>query len=81
MASRTPRVSATRTRSAADGTRKAVADNSVGGDMTAAISLMAKDRDDPKISYQVLMVSATDASVETASYREFAGGIRDHIGR
>jgi acetyl esterase len=58
----------------ADGSRIAVAGNSVGGDMTAAISLMAKDRKGPKISYQVLMVPATDASVDTASYHEYGEG-------
>jgi acetyl esterase len=58
----------------ADGTRIAVAGNSVGGNMTAALTLMAKDRNGPKISYQVLFVPATDASVDTPSYREFATG-------
>jgi acetyl esterase len=58
----------------ADGNRIAVAGNSVGGDMSAAISLMAKDRKGPKIRYQVLMVPATDASVDTESYKTFADG-------
>jgi acetyl esterase/lipase len=58
----------------ADGSRIAVAGNSVGGNMTAALALMAKDRKGPKISYQVLMIPATDASVDTASYREYGTG-------
>lgn len=58
----------------ADGRRIAVAGNSVGGNMTAALSLMAKDRNGPKIRYQVLLIPATDASVDTASYREFGTG-------
>ena len=58
----------------ADGTRIAVAGNSVGGDMTAALTLMTKDRKGPKISYQVLLIPATDASVDTPSYHEFATG-------
>jgi acetyl esterase/lipase len=58
----------------ADGSRIAVAGNSVGGNMTAALTLMAKDRGGPKISYQVLMIPATDASVDTASYHEFGTG-------
>jgi acetyl esterase len=58
----------------ADGSRIAVAGNSVGGNMTAALALMAKDRKGPKISYQVLLIPATDASVETASYREYGNG-------
>jgi acetyl esterase/lipase len=55
----------------ADGSRIAVAGNSVGGNMTAALTLMAKDRKGPEISYQVLLIPATDASVDTDSYREY----------
>ena len=58
----------------ADGSRIAVAGNSVGGDMTAALTLMAKDRNGPRIAYQVLMIPATDASVDTDSYHEFGTG-------
>jgi len=58
----------------ADGTRIAVAGNSVGGDMTAAIALMAKDRNGPKIALQALLIPATDASVDTDSYHEFGTG-------
>lgn len=58
----------------ADGSRIAVAGNSVGGNMTAAIALMAKDRKGPHISYQALLIPATNASVDTASYKEFATG-------
>jgi acetyl esterase/lipase len=55
----------------ADGSRIAVAGNSVGGDMTAALTLMTKDRSGPKISYQVLLIPATDASVDTESYHAY----------
>jgi acetyl esterase len=55
-------------RDGADGSRIAVAGNSVGGDMSAALTLIAKDRNGPKISYQVLFIPATDASVDTQSY-------------
>lgn len=58
----------------ADGSRIAVAGNSVGGNMSAALTLMAKDKRGPKISYQVLLIPATDASVDTASYHEFGTG-------
>ena len=58
----------------ADGSRIAVAGNSVGGNMTAALALMAKDRNGPKISYQVLLIPATDASVDTASYHDLWTG-------
>ncbi|WP_082072775.1 alpha/beta hydrolase fold domain-containing protein [Hyphomicrobium sp. 99] len=40
--------------------------------MIAALTLMAKDRKGPKISYQVLLWPATDASVDTCSYVKFA---------
>jgi acetyl esterase/lipase len=55
----------------ADGSRIAVAGNSVGGDMSAALTLMTKDRKGPKISYQVLLIPATDASVDTQSYHDY----------
>jgi acetyl esterase len=58
----------------ADGSRIAIAGNSVGGNMTAALTLMAKDRKGPKIAYQVLFIPATDASVDTESYHEFGTG-------
>jgi acetyl esterase len=58
----------------ADGSRIAIAGNSVGGNMAAALTLMAKDRNGPKIGYQVLLIPATDASVDTDSYREFGVG-------
>ena len=58
----------------ADGSRIAIAGNSVGGNMTAALSLMSKDRKGPKISYQALLIPATDASVDTQSYHEYDTG-------
>src|SRR5262245_33213866 len=58
----------------ADGSRIAVAGNSVGGNMAAALTLMSKDRGGAKISYQALLIPATDASVDTGSYREYGTG-------
>jgi acetyl esterase/lipase len=58
----------------ADGSRIAIAGNSVGGSMAAALTLMAKDKKGPKISLQVLFIPATDASVDTDSYHEFGTG-------
>jgi len=55
----------------ADGSRIAVAGNSVGGNMAAALTLMTKDRTGPKIAYQVLLIPATDASVDTESYHAY----------
>lgn len=57
-----------------DGSRIGVAGNSVGGNLTAALALMAKDRNGPEISYQVLLIPATDASVDTESYQEYGTG-------
>jgi acetyl esterase len=58
----------------ADGSRIAVVGNSVGGNMSAALALMSKDRNGPKISYQVLLVPATNAGVDTNSYHEYGNG-------
>ncbi len=58
----------------ADGTRLAVVGNSVGGNMAAVVSLMAKDQGGPGISFQALLWPVTDANFDTASYKEFAEG-------
>lgn len=57
-----------------DGNRMVVAGNSVGGTMSAALALMAKDRGGPKIRLQILLIPATDTDFETQSYRDFATG-------
>jgi acetyl esterase/lipase len=57
-----------------DGSRLAVAGNSVGGNMAAVVSQMAKDQGQPKIKFQLLLWPVTDASFETASYNQFAQG-------
>jgi len=57
-----------------DPSRLAILGDSVGGNMTAAVSLMAKERGGPKISFQVLFYPVTDASFETESYKTFADG-------
>ncbi|MCN9240554.1 alpha/beta hydrolase [Streptomyces sp. RY43-2] len=55
-----------------DGSRLAVAGDSVGGNMTAAVTMMAKQRGGPRIAQQVLFYPVTDASFDTPSYRRFA---------
>lgn len=50
----------------------ALVGNSAGGDMVAAVSLMAKTKGTPKIQYQVLLWPVTDANFETDSYNQFA---------
>ncbi|MFD6415173.1 alpha/beta hydrolase [Streptomyces sp. NPDC060194] len=57
-----------------DGTRLAVAGDSVGGNMSAAVTLLAKERGDVRFAQQVLFYPVTDADFDTASYREFAEG-------
>ncbi|MFJ6393359.1 alpha/beta hydrolase [Streptomyces sp. NPDC091972] len=57
-----------------DATRIAVAGDSVGGNMTAALTLMAKQRGDLNLAGQVLFYPVTDANFDTASYHDFAEG-------
>lgn len=57
-----------------DGTRIAVAGDSVGGNMTAATTLLAKQRGGPRIAAQLLFYPVTDAGFDTASYEQFASG-------
>jgi acetyl esterase len=57
-----------------DASRIAVAGDSVGGNMTAAITLMAKQRSGPKLAAQVLFYPVTDANFDTGSYEQFADG-------
>ncbi|WP_327407672.1 alpha/beta hydrolase [Streptomyces sp. NBC_01281] len=57
-----------------DASRIAVAGDSVGGNMTAALTLMAKERGDVPLVAQVLFYPVTDANFETGSYHQFATG-------
>ncbi|MFJ8024748.1 alpha/beta hydrolase [Streptomyces sp. NPDC096311] len=57
-----------------DASRMAVAGDSVGGNMTAALTLMAKQRGDVTFVHQSLYYPVTDAGQDTPSYREFADG-------
>lgn len=57
-----------------DGSRLAVAGNSVGGNMAAVVSLMAKERNTPKLRFQLLLWPVTDANFDTASYRQYSEG-------
>jgi acetyl esterase len=50
------------------------AGDSVGGNMAAAVAIMAKERGGPKIAKQLLFYPVTDASFDTPSYRQFAEG-------
>jgi acetyl esterase len=55
-----------------DPARIAVAGDSVGGNMTAAITIMAKQRGGPAIAAQLLYYPVTNASFDTGSYEQFA---------
>lgn len=57
-----------------DATRLAVVGDSVGGNMAAAVTMLAKERNGPKIIFQLLFYPATDADFDTPSYKEFADG-------
>ena len=57
-----------------DPTRLAIAGDSVGGNMTAVVSLLAEQRKGPEIIAQVLFYPVTDANFENGSYTEFANG-------
>ncbi|WP_348789297.1 alpha/beta hydrolase [Leifsonia sp. NPDC080035] len=57
-----------------DISRFAIAGDSVGGNMTAAVALMAKQRGDVTFVHQSMYYPVTDAAQDTESYREFAEG-------
>ncbi len=57
-----------------DPTRLAIVGDSVGGNMTAVVSLLAEQRKGPEIIAQVLFYPVTDANFENGSYTEFANG-------
>jgi acetyl esterase len=57
-----------------DASRIAVAGDSVGGDMTAALTLMAKERGDVNFIHAQMYYPVTDANMDTDSYDLFADG-------
>jgi acetyl esterase len=57
-----------------DPLRLAVVGDSVGGNMAAAVTLMATERRGPNIALQVLFYPVTDADFDTPSYIRFADG-------
>ncbi len=57
-----------------DASRIAVAGDSVGGNMTAALALMAQQRGDVRFVHQSMYYPVTDGRMNTDSYREFATG-------
>jgi acetyl esterase len=57
-----------------DGSRLAVSGNSVGGNMAAAVTLMAHDDGAVNIVYQQLLWPALNTDLNTASYRKYGVG-------
>jgi acetyl esterase/lipase len=57
-----------------DAGRIAIAGDSVGGNMVAALTILAKQRGGPRFRQQVLFYPVTDANFDTESYRLFAEG-------
>jgi acetyl esterase len=63
--------------------RLAIAGDSVGGNLSAAVTMLAKQRVGPRFAAQVLFYPVTDAGRDTESYRQFAEGFhlrRDAMG-
>jgi acetyl esterase/lipase len=54
-----------------DSSRLAVLGDSVGGNMVAAFTLLAKQRGGPKVDFQVLFYPVTNASFDTSSYMKY----------
>ncbi len=57
-----------------DAERMAVAGDSVGGGMTAALTLMARERGDVRFVHQSMYYPVTDAAMDTGSFAQFAEG-------
>lgn len=57
-----------------DANRIAIAGDGAGGNLVAAVALLAKERNGPALRCQVLMYPVTDANFETRSYNEYADG-------
>jgi acetyl esterase len=57
-----------------DAERVAVCGDSAGGNLAAAVALLARDRGGPRLRHQGLIYPVTDAGCDTASMRELATG-------
>lgn len=57
-----------------DAGRLAIVGNSVGGNMTAAVALLAHHQGGPAFQCQAMLWPVTDANFETGSYHEYAEG-------
>ena len=57
-----------------DRNRIAVAGDSVGGNMTTVLALMAQERGDVRFVHQSMYYPVTDAAMDTGSYEQFGEG-------
>lgn len=57
-----------------DPNRLVVSGQNSGGNLAAAVALMAKDKGGPSIAYQVLIYPVTNYGFDTPSYKQFADG-------
>ncbi|MDM5333921.1 alpha/beta hydrolase [Ureibacillus composti] len=57
-----------------DSSRVAVGGDSAGGNLAAVVSLMARDKNEIELAYQLLIYPVTNHSYETVSYRDNADG-------
>ena len=57
-----------------DSSKMAVAGDSVGGNMAAAVAILAKERGGPSLVFQLLFYPVTDANFNTSSYMSYQEG-------
>ncbi|MER2191472.1 MAG: alpha/beta hydrolase [Solibacillus sp.] len=57
-----------------DSSRVAVGGDSAGGNLAAVVSLLARDKNEIDLAYQLLIYPVTNYSYETVSYRDNADG-------
>ncbi|MCF7751365.1 alpha/beta hydrolase [Bacillus subtilis subsp. subtilis] len=57
-----------------DPTRLMVGGDSAGGNLAAAVALLARDRHGPPIHHQLLLYPALDTAIDTDSHRQFGEG-------
>jgi len=57
-----------------DATRMAIAGDSAGGNLAAAVAMMCRDREGPTLVHQLLVYPVTDHRFDTSSYKENGTG-------
>jgi acetyl esterase len=67
-------VAASATDISGDASRVAICGASAGGNLAAAVTLMARDKNGPKFAHQLMVYPVTDNGFDTESYGMFATG-------